>query len=218
MKNYFLLFLALMTVSRLLVAEQLPGFQRSLEAASHEADVFCLAYLEDEGRPDAGPPETMYYSNARVKVIRNLRVGKIAANKWAYALQKTSSEDLESFALGKPFLVIGKEVNGEIRVLKIAEPTNDNVEVLKKAMRDRGLDVVGTNEKSSIDADFESKSSSAPKKIMPLINPQTSKKASEAKPTPLPSEELTSSTPWSIIVVLIVAATGLLWLLVKKRK
>jgi hypothetical protein len=33
-----------------------------------------------------------------------------------------------------------------------------------------------------------------------------------------PSEEPTSSTPWSIIVVLIVAATGLLWLLVKKRK
>jgi hypothetical protein len=27
-----------------------------------------------------------------------------------------------------------------------------------------------------------------------------------------------SSTPWSIIVVLIVAATGLLWLLLKKRK
>jgi|LakMenEpi03Aug12_release.lakeMendotaPanAssembly.Ray.scaffolds.fasta_scaffold201010_1 hypothetical protein len=33
-----------------------------------------------------------------------------------------------------------------------------------------------------------------------------------------PSEEPTSSTPWSIIVVLIVAATGLLWLLVKNRK
>lgn len=33
-----------------------------------------------------------------------------------------------------------------------------------------------------------------------------------------PSEEPASSTPWSIIVVLIVAVTGLLWLLVKKRK
>lgn len=31
------------------------------------------------------------------------------------------------------------------------------------------------------------------------------------------SEEPASSTPWSIIVVLIVAATGLLWLLLKKR-
>jgi len=33
-----------------------------------------------------------------------------------------------------------------------------------------------------------------------------------------PSEEPISSTPWSIIVVLIMAAIGLLWLLVKKRK
>lgn len=30
--------------------------------------------------------------------------------------------------------------------------------------------------------------------------------------------QATSSTPWSLIVILIVAATGLLWLLVKKRK
>ncbi len=35
--------------------------------------------------------------------------------------------------------------------------------------------------------------------------------------TSTPSEEPASSTPWSIIVVLIVAAMGLLWLLVKKR-
>lgn len=51
------------------------------------------------------------------------------------------------------------------------------------------------------------------------VQPPTPKKAPEAKPTTLtPSEEPPTSTPWSIIVVLIVAATGLLWLLVKKRK
>jgi len=33
-----------------------------------------------------------------------------------------------------------------------------------------------------------------------------------------PSEEPATATPWSFIVVLIAAATGLLWLLVKKRK
>lgn len=44
------------------------------------------------------------------------------------------------------------------------------------------------------------------------------KKAPEAKPTiSTPSEEPTSSTPWSIIVVLIVAGCGLLWLLLKRR-
>lgn len=41
---------------------------------------------------------------------------------------------------------------------------------------------------------------------------------SKAKPTvPTPSEQPTSSTPWSIIVVMIVAACGLLWLLLKRR-
>lgn len=40
----------------------------------------------------------------------------------------------------------------------------------------------------------------------------------EPKPTSTPSDEPASSTPWSLIVVLIVAACGLLWLQVKNRK
>jgi hypothetical protein len=51
------------------------------------------------------------------------------------------------------------------------------------------------------------------------LKPAPSPNGLEAKPTTAtPSEEPTSSTPWSIIVVLIVAASGLLWLLVKKRQ
>lgn len=47
---------------------------------------------------------------------------------------------------------------------------------------------------------------------------QVQQKAPEAKPVPAtPSDEPASSTPWSIIVVLIVAACGLLWLLLKRR-
>lgn len=54
-------------------------------------------------------------------------------------------------------------------------------------------------------------------KAPPVVQPPTPK-APEAKPTqPTLSEEPTSSTPWSIIVVLIVAALGLLWLLLKRR-
>ena len=45
------------------------------------------------------------------------------------------------------------------------------------------------------------------------------KKAPEAKPTvPTPNEEPASSTLWSMIMVLVVVAIGLLWLLLKKRK
>ena len=47
--------------------------------------------------------------------------------------------------------------------------------------------------------------------------PPAPKQAPEAKPSPTPSEEPASSTPWAIIVVLIVAALGLLWLLLKRR-
>jgi hypothetical protein len=50
----------------------------------------------------------------------------------------------------------------------------------------------------------------APKQLPP-VQP-------ESKPTSTQSEEPASSTPWTIIVVFIVATTGLLWLLLKKRK
>jgi hypothetical protein len=53
----------------------------------------------------------------------------------------------------------------------------------------------------------------------PVVQPPAPEMAPEARPTtPTTNEEPTSSTPWSIIVVLIVAAAGLLWLLVKNRK
>lgn len=53
----------------------------------------------------------------------------------------------------------------------------------------------------------------------PAFVPAPSKKSLPATDTSSPiSEESFSSTPWSIHVVLIVAAAGLLWLLVKKRK
>lgn len=51
----------------------------------------------------------------------------------------------------------------------------------------------------------------------PKASSSSAPKTPEAKPTPTPSDEPTSSTPWSIIVVLIVAACGLLWLLLKRQ-
>ena len=53
----------------------------------------------------------------------------------------------------------------------------------------------------------------------PAFVPATSKNLLPVTDTSSPiSEESFSSTPWSVIVVLIVAATGLLWLLLKGRK
>lgn len=48
--------------------------------------------------------------------------------------------------------------------------------------------------------------------------PSAQKKEPETKPTTsISSEETPSSTPWSVLAVLIVAAIGLLWLLLKRR-
>lgn len=55
-------------------------------------------------------------------------------------------------------------------------------------------------------------------KLPPVVQPTAQIKAPMTSTTSTPSEVPSSSTPWSIIVVLIVAATGLLWLLVKNRK
>ena len=52
----------------------------------------------------------------------------------------------------------------------------------------------------------------------PVVQPPAPKNVPTTLTTSTPSEAPTSSTPWSIIVILIMAATGLLWLLVKKRK
>ena len=52
-----------------------------------------------------------------------------------------------------------------------------------------------------------------PPKLLSVISD-----GSEAKPSAAtPSEESASSTPWSIIVVLVVATCGLLWLVLKRR-
>lgn len=49
------------------------------------------------------------------------------------------------------------------------------------------------------------------------VQPSAPVNAPSTESTAAPSKEPTSSTPWSIIVVLIVAACGLLWLLLKRR-
>jgi hypothetical protein len=52
----------------------------------------------------------------------------------------------------------------------------------------------------------------------PVVQPPAPKKTPETRPALMPSEAPASSPPWSIIAVLIVAAIGLLWLLLKNRK
>lgn len=80
-----------------------------------------------------------------------------------------------------------------------------------------GISQVAWPEWQAAHGGTSSSASQRSKPAPPIVHPPT-QKAPEAKPTvATPREEPTSSTPWSIIVALIVAALGLLWLLLKRR-
>ncbi len=69
------------------------------------------------------------------------------------------------------------------------------------------------------DAEPSTSAASSPAKpLPPSVKPSPVPKVPEAKPAPTPGEEPTSSTPWSVVAVLIIAVIGLLWLVLKKRK
>lgn len=92
----------------------------------------------------------------------------------------------------------------------------------------KGIDLNGSETSSSVrpmpqeragNLASSATSSEAPKASPspPLVSP-TEPIAEKPKEISSHREEHTSSTPWRIIVVLIVAVVGLLWLLLKKRK
>lgn len=98
-------------------------------------------------------------------------------------------------------------------------------DVLKLAKREVTFDSTGKMTVHALQAGSgtaptatNSDNATAAPQVPPMVQPATPKKATEAKPASTPSEEPASSTPWSVIALLIVAAIGLLWLLVKKRK
>lgn len=79
------------------------------------------------------------------------------------------------------------------------------------------LELKSDQDKTSATApDPQETSSTTPSVVM---QPTAPGKPIDQKPDlSTPSEEPSSSTPWSIIVVVVVAAVGLLWLLLKGRK
>lgn len=93
-------------------------------------------------------------------------------------------------------------------------------EELVKAIKSKLGESTATHQvKTPSQATKAEKPDIAPTPPPPVDEPTELRKTPEARP-PLsqPREELTSSTPWSIIAVLIVAAIGLLLLLLKNRR
>jgi hypothetical protein len=106
--------------------------------------------------------------------------------------------------------VFGRKLDEPMPDEFFQKPPHQVIDVKSIEARAASKPKIGTAEAASIETTPTPKPS-------PVVQPPAPKKAPDVAPI-APSEESTSSTPWSIIVVLIAAATGLLWLLVKKRK
>jgi hypothetical protein len=87
------------------------------------------------------------------------------------------------------------------------------------ALKALGIELPDWTKPIQLEADTTSTNQSSPHASSTHIveRPAPKKIAENASAISAPSEEPTSSTPWGIFVVMIVAAIGLLWLLLKRR-
>ena len=105
-------------------------------------------------------------------------------------------------------IVLAKQLRDDFA----ARYESDNGKLVVTAI-DAELAKVTPPKSSAVDAPSTSTTTS-----LPSAKPASPPKAPEAKAVTTPAEQPTSSTPWSVVAVLIVAAFGLLWLLVKNRR
>jgi hypothetical protein len=124
--------------------------------------------------------------------------GRIASATCSW---KLSSQGINDFERLKNLFVSASDMIADIEIGKRTKMKPQNNQII--SVRDYLKDGFAS---SLLDRD------------LPVQNKPLDIKSNEIVKSAAVSEHPTSSTPWSIIVVLIVAATGLLSLLVKKRK
>jgi len=117
---------------------------------------------------------------------------------------------------------MNSSVAGTVAGLLVRYGTPEDLERLRSLIKNRPYltaTIEGQLRHAAVFQAANDAASEAKRTISPSLELPAPKKAAVAKPAiSSPSEEPTSSTPWSIIVVLILAASGLLWLLLKGRK
>lgn len=117
---------------------------------------------------------------------------------------------------------MNSSVAGTLAELLVRRGTPDDLERLRNLIKARPYLTATIEGQLRHAATFQAakETASNPKTRVapqPVQQPILPKNAPSTSPTSTPSEEPASSTPWSIILVLIVAALGLLWLLLKRR-
>jgi hypothetical protein len=192
------------------------GSSIDLASAASSGTAACVATFESHGYRSLGATGVTEYLGCRVTVRHNLLKDSEAVKSVALRVVAQLTGEREYLPeLGVPYLLIGANQSNQMDVQKIVSPTASNIQAVIQILERRGLRVEAIGE-----TELESLLVSASKSAPPMPSP-TNGVTVKTAPTALEKIHVarkgpTSSPPWSI-VVLIVAAIGLLWLLVKKR-
>lgn len=186
----------------------LPSDSVDLRKAVQSAEAVMVVRFTGFGTPDFGPPGEMVYQGATAQVQKSMKGTQNKQLSCSFRLRTFPPDKKEELPqVNVDYILTGSSSSGDFEATKVISATQDNLKLV--------ADLIGSPSSSSI----ESATSATSVSSEPVEKPSETKKINESKPpTTTPSEEPASSTPWSIIVVLIVAVTGLLWLLHKKRK
>lgn len=187
----------------------LPTSTVNIEAATETAKSVMVCRLTGLGWIDFRGPGSSAYDEAKFDVIGTLKgepVTKIVCSLTIFGHPLNEKAPV----VGVDYLVIGDNKEGKFELQKLLTATPENIVKIQHLLSSSELNV---------DSSDTTATKALPARSHPAISlPKTSEKTPKAKSaTPAPSEERPGSTPWSIIVVLIVAACGLLWLLLKRR-
>ena len=133
---------------------------------------------------------------------------------------KKHGEDIAGFeALAVHYIEILHEngIQAKAEQLLTKDGRTELLHLLRKRRASTGWAETSALPKSAIPSQADPTQTLSLPPIVPTMHPSAPKVAIKAVPSTLTTSEEPSSTPWSIIVVLIVAACGLLWLLLKRR-
>lgn len=217
----------------------------SVDNAVKDGNLVVVAKFYSNKEVAFGPLGSMTYSS-EVEVTQTL-LGKSAQRMkasykvWAKSekgtdgkfhtsrdeLSEVPTEGVELIAIGKRYDDDGDfHTKGEFYIRRYVYFTPQNLERVNDMIAKYHAEKkTGTGEAAKLEMPRATPASVAsspdekpsPANSPPLVQPLVPKKPPQAQPAPTLSEEPSSTIPWSIIVVLIVAATGLLWLLLKRR-
>lgn len=181
------------------------------DVINHSTEAY-IAVFKSFGPPDAGSPGESVYADAQLSLIRPIK-GSNEAKIVSCSLNVTThppelKEELPK--LGVEYIAVGEPGKSRFVIAKLLEYSDENVKLISTLFQS-----ILKERKSAVDS--AANQSLTKVQNQPIIQSSAPNKAPTNSTTSTPNKEPTPSTPWSIIVALIVAACGLLWLLLKRR-